>query len=454
MKSVLKVGVSGVRGIVGDSLTPQVGASFAQAFGTFVGSGSVVVGRDPRPSGVMLEHAVTSGLRSVGCQPICLGIAPTPTLLIATAALGAQGGIAITASHNPAPWNALKFIGGNGRFLNLARTEELTDIYHQGRFPLVPEHEIPIILKQEDAFCIHRERILNYVDAQRVRARRFKVAVDCCNGVGALYNPTFLQEDLGCDVVPIFDQPTGFFGRPPEPSAGNLRVLCQTVVDHGCDVGFAQDPDGDRLAIINEKGEPIGEDLTLAFAVRQVLEYHNKGPVAINLSTSKCVDHIARGLGSEVIRTPIGEVNVTEAMIQAGAVVGGEGSGGVIVPRIHPCRDSYAAMALVLELMAVTTQSVSILQDAVPRFALVRENLPVSSEDVPAILRRLRWHYHGQRLDLRDGVYVDLGDSWVHVRRSNTEPIIRLAVEASTHERAQNVSQELRRLVETKKDVF
>ena len=449
MEHALKVGVSGVRGIVGESFTPQVGAAFAQAFGTFLGGGSVVIGRDPRPSGIMVEYAVTAGLRSVGCHPICLGITPTPTLLIATTALGAQGGIAITASHNPSPWNALKFVGGNGRFLNPARVEELTDLYHQGNFPFVPEEELPSLSQHGEAFQTHLQRIQQVVDIQSIRACRFKVAIDCCNGVGALYSPDFLQKTLGCEIVPLFDQATGLFEREPEPRAENLTALCQAVVDHKCDIGFAQDPDGDRLAIVNERGEPIGEDFTLAFAVRQVLEHHCKGPTALNLSTSKCVEQVARDLGSEVIRTPIGEVNVTEAMIEAGAVVGGEGSGGVIVPAIHPCRDSYAAMALTLELMAATRQTVSALRAAMPHFELVRENVPLQPEQAPALLRRLRWHYKNQKIDLRDGVYVDFGDSWIHVRRSNTEPIIRLAAEAPTKKQAQQLMQELRGLVKT-----
>jgi len=448
MEHALKVGISGVRGIVGDSFTPQVAVSFAQAFGTFIRRGAVIVGRDTRPSGLMTECAVIAGLQSVGCKPLLVGVVPTPTILIATKALGAQGAIAITASHNPSPWNALKFVGRNGLFLNPVHAEELVDIYHQQDFPLVPESEIPLVSRVDDAMKMHIDRVLDYIDCKKIRARRLKVAVDCCNGVGALHSVAFLRDELGCDVVPILDKPTGDFEREPEPTPANVKLLCQTVIDHGCDVGFAQDPDGDRLAIVNEKGEPIGEDLTLAFAVRQVLTSHRKGPVAINLSTSKCVEHVARELGSEVTRTAIGEINVTEAMLEVGAVVGGESSGGVIVSDIHPCRDSYAAMALVLELMVEQNMSVSALRDEIPRFALVREKIQIHSSQAPAILRAMRWRYEGQKVSLLDGVYVDFGDSWVHVRRSNTEPVVRLAVEAPTEEEAQNRASETRALIE------
>ena len=448
MKNTLKVGISGVRGIVGESLTPQVSAAFAQAFGTLLGGGPVVVGRDTRASGVMIEKAIVAGLQSVGCQPILLGVVPTPTILIATALTGAQGGVAITASHNAAPWNAMKFVGSNGLFLNAARTEELTDIYHQANFSLVNESEIAEVSYMDNAIDAHVERILNYVDRERIRQKRFKVAIDCCNGVGALHSAAFLEEGLGCEIVTLLDQPTGNFEREPEPTPENLTLLSEAVVKNNCDIGFAQDPDGDRLAIVNEKGEPIGEDLTLAFAVRQVLNAHAQGSVAINLSTSKCVENVAREKGSEVVRTQIGEINVTETLLKIGAVVGGESSGGVIVPAIHPCRDSYTAMALALELMAVEEKTVSALRAEIPKFALVREKLTIRPDQASAILRALRWHYEGEKVNLLDGVYVDLDDSWIHVRRSNTEPVIRLAVEAPTLEKAQILAKDLRERVD------
>lgn len=443
MKNALKVGVSGVRGVIGDSFTPRVATTFAQAFGTYVRGGTVVVGRDTRTSGPMIEYAVAAGLQSVGCRPVLVGVVPTPTVLMTTQDLGAQGGIAITASHNPAPWNALKFVARSGLFLNAHQAEELYDIYHQGDFPLVAETDIPDCRTYDRAMQSHVERILEYVFRKRIIDRHFKVAVDCCNGAGALHTARFLKEGLGCEVVPIHDNGNGVFEREPEPTPAHLEALSRTVIEHGCDIGFAQDPDADRLAIVNEKGEPIGEDLSLAFAVRQVLKYHRKGPVAINLSTSKCVEHVAEEQGADVVRTAIGEINVTGTMLEIDAVAGGEGNGGVIVPEVHPCRDSYTGMALVLELMAMEQQTVSELRAAIPELHVVKEKIKVRSDQSLKALRALRRVYAEEKINLLDGVHVDFGDSWIHARRSNTEPVIRLMAEAPGREKAEALCAQL-----------
>ncbi|HPG00929.1 MAG TPA: phosphoglucosamine mutase [Kiritimatiellia bacterium] len=448
MKEALKVGVSGVRGVVGDSFTPQVATSFAQAFGTFVGRGAVVVGRDTRPSGVMIERAVVSGLLSVGCKPVLAGIVPTPTLLMLTKDLGARGGIAITASHNPSPWNALKFVDRTGLFLSETRANELFDIYHQQDFPLVPESEIPTVAIESDPMSGHFRRIKDYVDCAAVRKAGLKVAVDCCNGVGALHSVPFLKDMLGCEVVAIYDKPSGIFEREPEPMPKNLKLLCDTVVQKKCAIGFAQDPDGDRLAIVNEKGEPIGEDLTLAFAVQQVLARHGKGPVAVNLSSSKCVEYVANQFGSEVVRTKIGEINVSETMLRVGAVVGGESNGGVIIPAVHPCRDSFVGMAIVLEMMAETGKTVSELRQAIPRYFVVKDKIRIRAEQAPLVIRALRREYADREVNLLDGIYVDFGESWVHARRSNTEPVIRITAEARSEDEARRLAADLRSKVE------
>ncbi|MBU0678135.1 MAG: phosphoglucosamine mutase, partial [Verrucomicrobia bacterium] len=254
MKEALKVGVSGVRGVVGDSFSPQVAASFAQAFGTFVGQGPVVVGRDTRSTGLMVEYAVIAGLQSVGCKPVLAGIVPTPTLLVLTKHLGAFGGIAITASHNPSQWNALKFVDRNGLFLSEMRAEELFDIYHQQDFTMVEESAIARASFRKNPFTPHLRRIMDYIDADSIRTRRLKVAVDCCNGVGCGLSAPFLEEQFGCEVVTIHDDPTKAFEREPEPLPENLSKLAEVVIKEKCDIGFAQDPDGDRLAIVNEKG--------------------------------------------------------------------------------------------------------------------------------------------------------------------------------------------------------
>ncbi|MCO5045146.1 MAG: phosphoglucosamine mutase [Verrucomicrobia bacterium] len=447
MKESLKVGVSGVRGVVGASFTPQLALGFAQAFGTFVGRGPVLVGRDTRPSGLMFEYAVVAGLQSVGCKPILLGVVPTPTVLLMTKELGARGGIAITASHNAAEWNALKFVDRRGLFLEENRAQELFDVYHQQDFPLVAEADLPATAALPNPVETHFKRIVDYVDANAIRRRQFRVAVDVVNGVGALYSVPFLQSLLGCEVVPIHVAPTGRFERDPEPLPEHLGALSRAVVEHRCDIGFAQDPDGDRLAIVDEQGRPIGEDLTLAFSARQVLEVHGKGPVAISLSCSRAVEDVVRALWCEVTRTRIGETNVARVMQEQGAVVGGEHNGGVIIPAIHTCRDSFAAMAVILELLARTGMRVSDVRAEIPRYVMVRRKLPARAERAPEALRELRRHYAERKMNFLDGLFIEFEQAWAHVRRSNTEPVIRLAVEAPDREQANARADEIEALL-------
>lgn len=447
IKEALKVGVSGVRGVVGISFTPQLAATFAQAFGTFVGPGPVLIGRDTRPTGAMIEHAVVAGLQSVGCAPVLTGISPTPTLLMMVPATGARGGIAITASHNPADWNALKFIGPDGLFLSESRAHEFFDVYHQQDFPLVPENEIRRTRAEPYPTEEHFKRILKFVDVRRIRRRRLKVAIDCCNGVGALYSPFLLGTLLGCEVYPVFDTPSGQFEREPEPLPQHLGRLSRTVLEHGCDIGFAQDPDGDRLAIVDDRGEPIGEDLTLALAVWQVLEEHGRGPVCVNVPTSKAVDIIAAKYGCPVVRTRIGEINVAEAMLKHGAVVGGENIGGVMIAAIHPCRDSFAGMAVILEMLAGRSERVSGLVGSLPRFVIARGKIPIRSEQAPPILRHIRHAHDPARVDLLDGLFINLDHAWVHVRRSNTESVMRVTAEAEGADKAAALVEQYARMI-------
>lgn len=447
MRQALKVGVSGVRGIVGNSFSPQAATEFAQAFGTFVGRGPVIVGRDTRTTGTMVENAVIAGLQSVGCKPILAGIVPTPTVLILTKKLKARGGIAITASHNPAEWNALKFIGDNALFLNELRAEELIHIYHEQDFPLVSETEIHEVETIDDPMRPHYETIANYIDLEKIKNKKFKVAIDCCNGVGAIHSVSFLSDLLGCEVVPILDKPTGDFEREPEPTPESLKMLGECVRQNQCAIGFAQDPDGDRLAIVDENGIPLGEDFTLTLGIQQVLDSHEKGPVAVNLSSGKTVDYVTEQVGEQVTRTKIGEINVSETMLEIGAVAGGESNGGLIIPAVHPCRDSYVSMAIILEMLVDTGKTISALKAAIPEYHIIKDKIQVSSDASLKILRAVRRRYENEKLNLLDGVHVDFGDSWIHARRSNTEPVIRVMAEAPTQEKANQLAEELRAIV-------
>lgn len=427
----LKVGVSGVRGIVGDYLNPQLVAGFSSSFGEYVGGGRVVIGRDTRSTGPMLEHAVVAGLLAVGCQPVLLGIVPTPTVLIAVDRFKANGGIAITASHNPVQWNALKFVSSSGIFLNHTEAAELLDIYNQPDTTYIGEQDYRNIRTMERAFDEHKRRIFASIDVAAIRQAKFRVAVDCCNGVGAYFSESFLRE-LGCRVFPVFNEKDGIFRRTPEPAAENLAELIATVRNNNCVCGFAQDPDGDRLALVDEHGTAIGEQYSLTLAVAHVLS-RTPGNVVVNIQTSKSVADVAARFNCRVYYSPVGEINVTSEMQVRKAVVGGEGgSGGVIWPAIHPCRDSFAAMALVLEMMALNKRSLAGLMQEMPCYHTVNLKIPCSSESSVDVIRRIRKKYADEKPITVDGVRIERDDSWILVRPSNTEPIIRLTAEAAS----------------------
>jgi phosphomannomutase len=426
----LKISISGVRGVIGDSLTPALLTRFAQAFGTYVGSGTIVIGRDPRTSGEMVKQAVIAGLLSSGCRVIDIGMCPVPTIQLLVRQQRAHGGIAITASHNPAEWNALKFIGGDGLFLNSGEAREMLDIYHQGEYVKVAGAEMREVGESRGASEVHVQKILDVLGPLPAKQKRLRVVLDACNGAGSLVGPKLL-EALGVEVVSLNVIPNGLFPRAAEPVAENLSDLCAAVKEHDADIGFAQDMDADRLAIVSEHGVAIGEDYTLVLATLYVLG-KERGPVVANLSSSSVLQAVADRFSCPLLLTRIGEVNVTEEMQKVHAVIGGEGNGGVIYPRINFARDSLTGMALILHLLAETGQSISNLVDSFPRYSLIKEKLACPSQKIPVVLRRLRQEYAAYPLDVRDGVKVTLPSGWFLVRGSNTEPIMRVVAEAES----------------------
>ncbi len=436
----LKISISGVRGIVGDFLTPQLIESFAKAFGSFIGPGRVMVGRDTRTSGEMLFHAVCSGLLSTGCIPVDLGICPTPSVQIRTKETEAVGGIIITASHNPSQWNALKFVGKNGIFLNEYESRSLVEIYHDGNFRRCPDEEINKTRHDPHAIESHLQKVLDYVDVDLIRAQHFKVAFDCCNGAGSLMTPRLLQE-LECQLIPINTEPNGIFPREPEPTPQHLTQLSSTTKLSGADVGFAQDADADRLAIINEHGDAIGEDYTLALAVQFVLS-KTPGPVVVNLSTSRVIEDIAKRYDCPIYWTKIGEINVIDKILECQAIVGGEGNGGVMIPSIHPCRDSFIGIAIVLQYMAETGKRLSELVKMIPRYHMLKRKVPLPSDQIFGIVERLKHQYASSHIDVTDGlkIFFDEQNAWVHIRPSNTEPILRVVSEAPDLDTAQRLN--------------
>lgn len=433
----LKISISGVRGVIGQSLTPRLLTRFAQAFGTHTGSGTIVVGRDPRTSGEMVKHAVIAGILSSGGRVVDVGVCPVPTVQMQVRRRKANGGIAITASHNPAEWNALKFIGSNGLFLDAGQARELLDIYHQGEYTKVGGDEIRSVEEVEGAGDAHIKAVIDALGPLPAAKRRLKVVLDSCNGAGSIVGPNLL-EALGAEVIPINTTPDGSFPRPAEPAPENLGDLCDAVKKHGADVGFAQDMDADRLAIVNEQGVAIGEDYTLVLAALYVLG-REAGPVVANLSTTTALEDVAKKFDCPLFLTKIGEVNVTDKMQQQNAVIGGEGNGGVIYPRINFARDSLVGMALVLHLLAESGKTVSQLLDEFPRYTVVKEKMVCPSEKIPAVLRMLRQEYGDYPLDTRDGVKVTLPEGWFLVRGSNTEPIIRVVAESRSDSQAREI---------------
>jgi phosphomannomutase len=426
----LKISISGVRGVIGESLTPTLLTRFAQAFGTYVGSGTIVIGRDPRTSGEMVKQAVIAGLLSSGCRVIDVGMCPVPTIQLLVRQHRAHGGIAITASHNPAEWNALKFIGADGLFLNSGEAREMLDIYHQGEYTKVAGSEMREVAEISGATDLHIQKIVDVLGPLPQREKPLRVVLDACNGAGSVVGPGLL-EALGAEVIPINSTPNGLFPRPAEPLPENLADLCTAVKERRADIGFAQDMDADRLAIVSEQGVPIGEDYTLVLATLYVLG-KELGPVVANLSSTSVLQEVVNRFRCPLFLTRIGEVNVTEEMKKQNAVIGGEGNGGVIYPRINFARDSLTGMALILHLLADTGQMISELVNSFPRFSLIKEKLACPSDKISVVLRMLRREYAAYPLELRDGVKVVLPSGWFLVRGSNTEPIIRVVAEAAT----------------------
>lgn len=427
----LMMSVSGVRGIIGDSMTPELAAALGAAFGTHLRGGSVVLGMDSRPSGEMVASAVKAGLLSAGCHVIELGLATTPGTALMVTELGARGGIVITASHNPIIWNGIKFLTAAGRAPSAQTAEQIFAIHRDQR---IRHEEVERVGRSERDLSTcdrHVARVVRVVDAAAIRRRQLKVVLDSVNGAGGASGRTLLEK-LGCKVFHMNAEPTGQFAHTPEPTAENLVSLCEAVKANAADIGFAQDPDADRLAVVDNMGRYIGEEFTLALAAKFVLA-RTPGPVAANLSTSRMVDDIAAaaGGGCVVHRTAVGEANVADAIAAHKCVIGGEGNGGVIDPRVVLVRDSLGSMGLVLGLLAEDWRPLSAIVDEMPHYVMVKQKYELSREQIKVWMQRVRLDAHGGRLSDVDGLRIDWPEGWVHVRPSNTEPIARVISEAA-----------------------
>jgi phosphomannomutase len=446
----LKITIAGVRGVVGETLTPDLLVNFSQAFGTYVGPGRVLVSRDTRASGRMVEPCVCSGLTATGLEVVRLGVCPTAALQLAVRQSDAVGGIAITAGHNNARWNALKFCREDGIYLNAKQAEELLNVYHQKEFAKAPWDELPPVGHDDFAGDRHLDAIREQVDVDAIRAAALKIAVDCTNGACSSFTPQFLQE-LGCEVVSINDDPELPFPHEPRPTPPNLSQLRALVAAAEADAGFAHDADGDRLGIVTEKGEAPGEEYTLCLAADMVLGRGDPGPVVTNLSTTMAVDDIARKHGREVVRTGVGQVFIAETALNYDAAIAGEGSGGIVFPRINYAHDSIAALAHILNLMADRGQPISELIAEVPKYTIVKREIVCAPQRAYSVLEELRRGLDAPWADdisLDDGVKLTGDDRWVHIRVSMTEPRIRVIAEAAARGLAIDLADEYVRLVE------
>ncbi len=441
----LMVSVSGFRGKVGRPLTPELVTSLAAGFGAFLmesGKGNqVFLGRDSRTSGPMLLQSAAAGLQSVGCDVVELGIVPTPTLLLAVEERGASGGICVTASHNPGEWNALKFSSGEGLFLDASVMSRFQEYLLTQDPPRAGWQEIGSLKSDSGAVERHIERILTLpvLDVPEMKLRGFRVALDCVNGAGGVIMPQ-LMEGLGCEVVGVNTEPHGRFPRDPEPTAENLSELGDAVRASGADLGMAVDPDVDRLSLVDGDGVPLGEELTLALASAVVLQ-REPGMVVANLSTSQVVEDVARSFGESVVRAPVGEINVARRMQKEGAVVGGEGNGGVILPALHATRDAPLGAALILQHLADLGVGLRDAADRWPVYKIVKQKVSFPREALGGAYAALKEDLAPPQIDETDGLRVSWPKErvWLHVRPSGTEPVVRLIAEGPSDQEADAV---------------
>ena len=443
-------GVSGVRGVFADSLNPEIVLRYAARFGEYIKANSlnpspkpkIVVGRDSRTTGPAMLSTVVSALLSVGCDVVEIGIVPTPTVLLNVKKHSAQGGIAITASHNPPEWNAMKFVDGDGMFLSAAKAAQfLTSV--NDPITWVDWQNVGTLTHDSAAISYHINKVLEigYLDLGRIRSKRFRVVLDSVNGAGGLASPLLLER-LGCEVIEINSAPTGVFAHPAEPLNQNLTQLEEAVRIHKADIGFATDPDVDRLSIVSELGSCIGEEYSVVLAELYVLP-KNKGDIVVNLSTSMLSDHVAQRFGVKVHRAKVGEINVGKLMQGIDSPIGGEGNGGIICPPVNYTRDALSGMALILGLLAESGKTVSQIVDELPRYYFAKDKLELEPAKMDTVMEAIPELLTGYELDRRDGIKAVSNDHWIHIRKSGTEPIIRIYVESPSETQSRDICSSL-----------
>ncbi len=428
MASELIISVSGLRGIVGETLTPDVAVRYVTAFAAAMPPGLIVITRDSRGSGAMLAGAIQAGLQAAGRDTIDARIAATPTTGILIRNLQAAGGIQISASHNPIQYNGIKLFSADGRVIPAVAGEKVLARYQANETDWAPHDQLGTGQTCDDSISAHLAAVLATVDVERIRSRKFNVLLDANHGAGSPLGRPLLQQ-LGCRVTVLGEIPDGQFDHTPEPTAENLSGVLSAVTETGADVGFCQDPDADRLALIDETGRYIGEEYTVALCVDHLLRQRT-GPIVTNCSTSRMSQDLAAKYGVTFHRSAVGEANVVDAMLEHEALFGGEGNGGPIDPRVGLVRDSFVGMAQLLDAMAAREMKIGQLADELPRYEIVKTKISLPKEQVPAGLDALARHFSDAKPDRLDGLRLDWADRWLLVRPSNTEPIVRAVAEA------------------------
>ncbi len=438
--STLMVSVSGIRGIIGNGLEPQIIVKYSSAYADFIAKGTVIIGRDARISGEMVKSLVIGTLLSKGLDVIDIGICPTPTVQYMVKTLKAQGGIAISASHNPNEWNALKLLNSTGQFMTPDENKMMLDNLEASQGTYSNWDTLGKLSFYQEGLIKHMQDVINmqFIDADKIKKKKFRVLVDCVNGAGVYVIPDLLRK-FGCEVIEINCERSGIFPRLPEPLPENLTVTMKAVTDSKADLGIVVDPDVDRLVLITQDGKPFGEENTITQAVKFILS-KKPGNVVVNLSTTRAVDDVTNKLGGKVFRSAVGEANVVLKMKETNAIIGGEGSGGVIFPALHYGRDALVGIALTLQHLTETNQSLLEIKKNLPQYFIAKKKMDLGKNHPDKVVDQLIEKYSNEKINIDDGLRIDFEDHWVHFRKSNTEPIIRIITESKNPETSEKLS--------------
>jgi len=439
--STLMVSISGIRGIIGGGLEPQVLVKYSSAYADFIGKGKIIIGRDARISGEMVKSIVVGTLLAKGLDVVDIGICPTPTVQYVVKILKAQGGIAISASHNPNEWNALKLLNITGQFMTPDENKTMLGNLEATQGNYSSWDKLGKLTYYEEGLKKHMEDVINmpFIELEKIRKKKFRVLVDCVNGAGVYVIPDLLRK-FGCEVIELNCERTGIFPRLPEPIPENLTATMKAVIDSKVDLGIVVDPDVDRLVLITEDGKSFSEENTITQVVKFVLT-KKPGNVVVNLSTTRAVEDVANALGGQVFRSAVGEANVVLKMKETNAIIGGEGSGGVIFPALHYGRDALVGIALTLQHLTETNQSLLELRKNLPQYFIAKKKNDLRKNNPDEIVAKLKVKYSKEKINTDDGLRIDFEDHWVHFRKSNTEPIIRIITESKSLEQSERLSQ-------------